>query len=107
MKITHVLSVLALGGFRWPWRNHLTLSPPRVGWQHNGLDTQRPSSIAGGLIAGGVTIGGGLSASAELYDPSTGTFLPTGDMTEPRVQHKATLLPSGKVSIAGGPSRAD
>jgi hypothetical protein len=57
------------------------------------------------LIAGGFRQDGTEEiaiASAEIYDPETNTFTPTGDMNEPRNTHTATLLPDGLVLIAGG-----
>jgi hypothetical protein len=54
------------------------------------------------LVAGGEDAKFNALASAELYNPATGKFTPTGSMTTPRAGQSATLLPDGQVLIAGG-----
>jgi hypothetical protein len=54
------------------------------------------------LVAGGADNSGNYVASAELYDPTTGTFTATGSMTDSRYIQTATLLPNGQVLVAGG-----
>jgi Big-like domain-containing protein/Kelch motif protein len=56
------------------------------------------------LITGGGNqgVGGTATATAELYDPNTGTFTATGSMTVARFRHTATMMQNGKVLIVGG-----
>ena len=91
-------------------------SPQTVGLDGNGtagfvltgsLNTARYYYTATLLNNGLVLIAGGLGssavlASAELYNPATGTFTPTGSLNTARFSHTATLLNNGMVLIAGG-----
>ena len=54
------------------------------------------------LVAGGTDISFTASATAELYDPASGTWTATGDLNTARNLHTATLLPNGMVLVAAG-----
>ncbi len=62
------------------------------------------ASLADGrvLVTGGQTSEMAPHASAEIYDPVTGSFTITGSMSVGRVGHSVTLLPDGRVLVAGG-----
>lgn len=55
------------------------------------------------LIAGGADSDMNVLSTAEIYDPSTRTFIETqGNMTTTRTSHTAVLLYDGRVLICGG-----
>jgi hypothetical protein len=73
-----------------------------------------PRQLAGAALLrdGRVLVAGGSNgtlqlATAEVYDPATGTFAPTGSMSLPGTGLHATLLTDGRVLITGGLAAAE
>lgn len=78
-------------------------------WTLTGAFTGRYRHTSTLLPSGKVLVAGGFDgtnplASAQLYDPATGSWTssPTGSLSSARFYHTASLLPNGKVLVAGG-----
>jgi Ca2+-binding RTX toxin-like protein/predicted lipoprotein with Yx(FWY)xxD motif len=83
------------------------------------MSTARYRHAATLLSSGKVLVSGGdrlrengtvlsdLTASSELYDPGSHTWSPAASMRTARADHRATLLPNGKVLVAGGFTASD
>lgn len=87
--------------------------PAGGGWSATGdMTNKRRGHTATLLPNGKVLVAGGFDfdghnppvtwATAELYDPATGTWSATGSLSRPRSGHGAVLLKSGKVLVVGG-----
>jgi len=92
------------------------LFDPRTAAFTSAGTSSRDSHTATLLPSGQVLLAGGESspcppcnttASAQLYDPNSGRFQPTGSMSVERESHTATLLKDGRVLILGGLRTAD
>ncbi len=102
---------VAAGGNGGPLRTAEMYDPATGSWSATGsLVTARYSHTAtllpNGLVlvaGGGNDAGFGATATAEIFNPATGTWAATASLsTGARYTHSATLLPNGKVLVAGG-----
>ncbi|MEP6636271.1 MAG: kelch repeat-containing protein [Acidobacteriota bacterium] len=105
--------VLVVGGAHNPLvLDSAELYDPATGaWTVTGnLNAARYGHTATLLQNGKVLVTGGSDdgdlsstlASAELYDPAMGTWSNAANLNRSRALHTATLLPDGKVLVAGG-----
>ena len=108
--------VLVAGGIEWLSQTSFSTAgfyDPSTGtWTRTGsLNTARCYHTATLLANGKVLVSGGaycnentlnILSSTELYDPARGTWTVTGSLRNARDEHTATVLPDGKILVAGG-----
>ena len=111
--LLHDCREMVAGGANGTVLNHVELYDPAAGTFTLAAHTMVSARVdhAASLMADGrVLITGGkdgankVLGSAELYDPRTGLFTATGDMSSPRLLHTSNALINGQVLIAGGSS---
>ena len=68
------------------------------------MTTARSFFTATLLLNGQVLVAGGNEdpGSAEVYDPASGSWTRTNNLSPSRARHTATLLPNEQVLVAGG-----
>ena len=110
--LSSVLLLISLTTFATAQTDSKTTQPDQITPTGN-LSVRRFSQSATLLPSGKVLIAGGMErngkydASAELYDPRTGTFTAIASMSTARAGHAAVLLRNGKVLLAGGSADPD
>jgi len=107
-----VLVVGGWDGYPTPTFARAEIFDPSNGtWSYTGsLSVARRRHTATQLADGRVLVAGGyyavgddvITASAEIYDPASGTWRTTGSLNTPRQAHSATLLADGRVLVIGG-----
>jgi N-acetylneuraminic acid mutarotase len=90
-----VIVLASLGAVTAQAQSSIVLNPERAG---HGATLLNSGKV---LITGGVNESATLN-SALLYNPATGTIVPTGSMTSARASHTSTLLTDGRVLVTGG-----
>ena len=80
------------------WSSAPPLSVPRRGHSATHLADGRVLVAGGRFSARNPDV----HASAEIYDPVSGTWSPIGSLLTPREGHSATLLPDGRVLVVNG-----
>ena len=114
-------TALVVGGGVWDGVRYTfapkaeTYKPAAKTWTATGaMVTPRFGHTATLLADGRVLVTGGAklyfptyhmttyTASAEIYDPKTRTWVSTGSMSGARIGHSATLMSGGKVLVTGG-----
>jgi DNA-binding CsgD family transcriptional regulator len=106
--------VLVVGGLTTegdPIATAEIFNPAQGGWSSTGsMSDPRPGMVFAELADGRVLVAGGQGgqrgttalATAEVYDPASGTWDPVDDMRDARADASAMLLGNGKVLVFGG-----
>lgn len=113
--------ILIVGGTQSAVINPIALANPEIydpvagTWSAAGTMTQnRTAHVAVRLLNGTVLVAGGVTqddlsgavTSAEIYDPGTNTWTPTGSLNFPSAGGAAVLLPGGQVFMLDGGTQA-
>ncbi|MDO9577436.1 MAG: kelch repeat-containing protein [Candidatus Cloacimonadales bacterium] len=99
-------TVLTVGGMDGDNCNTCEIYNPETGqWNYTGsMNNTRTYDVIISLLKNGsvLALGGSQNFTSEIYNPETGTWIVTDSLNIGRCVHTATLLPNGKVLVAGG-----